>query len=203
VALIRVAFEPLPMARWGTLFHILLLESPDIRLEWMRVPFPRCDRPSLDGADVGLFLAPAGASPELASLDVAGGGLAVVLPAGHPLGRDDELRVADVIGETFLDGAMDPSWKAIWTLDAYRGGPPARTVGDVATTDDALELVAEGRAIALFPQFLTAGLAHPGLIWLPLVDGPHVAMQLVWRAAETRPAVHRLVDIARDLFAAG
>jgi DNA-binding transcriptional LysR family regulator len=201
MTVLRVAFHPVPMARWGSLFHILLLEAPDVRLQWAPRPFPSRDRSLLDGADVGVFLQPP-PHPELSSIDVGASRMAVVMAAGHRLGRVDELRVADVIDEPFLDDPrVDPAWKAFWTLDAYRGGPPTRVHGGVTGVEQAIEPVASGRAIATFPESLAAGLPHPGLIWLPLADGPRVAIRLVWRADERSPAVGRLVDIARALFA--
>jgi DNA-binding transcriptional LysR family regulator len=199
--MLKVAFQPLPVARWASLFHILLLESPDVRLEWVAVPFPRRDRPLLAGADVGLFLEPP-CDPLLSRLEVGSSGMAVLMPAGHRLGRADEVRVADILDEPFADDPMlHPEWKAFWTLDAYRGGPPPRRHPGVADPAAGIEAVAGGHVIATFPQFLADGLPHPGLIWMPLADGPRVAMCLVWRASETNLAVRRLVDIARDLFA--
>jgi DNA-binding transcriptional LysR family regulator len=136
---LKVAFDPLPVARWSALFHVLA--------------------------------------------------------------RHHELRVAEVLDEPFPDGReLHPAWKAFWTLDAQRGGAPP-SHADVADAEQGIELVAAGRAISTFPEELADGLPHPGLISLPLVDGPAVTTRLVWRADETNDAVHVLVDIARAMYA--
>ena len=121
---LRVAFETVPVARWGSLFHVLLLEQPDIQLEWIAMPFPRPDRPLLHGADVGLFLEPP-LDPTLRSLVVDTSRMAVLMAVGHPLAHHHELRVAEVLDEPFPDGdGAHPAWRAFWTLEPQRGGPP-------------------------------------------------------------------------------
>jgi DNA-binding transcriptional LysR family regulator len=197
---LRVAFDPLPVARWGALFHVLKLERPDVRLEWVPAAFPRSDRSRLDAADVGLFLEPQ-PEPGLHSLAVGVSRMVVVMAVGHRLARHHELRVAEVLDEPFPDGCeLDPAWRGFWTLDAQRGGPPPRSHAEVADPEQAFALVASGRAICTFPEALADGLPHPGLISLPLVDGPPVTTRLVWRAGETNGAVHALVDIARAMY---
>jgi DNA-binding transcriptional LysR family regulator len=198
---LKVAFDPLPVARWGALFHVLTLERPDVSLEWVTAAFPRSDRSLLDAADVGLFLEPQ-PEPGLHSLVVGVSRMVVVMAVGHRLARHHELRVAEVLDEPFPDGGeLDPAWKAFWTLDAQRGGAPPPSHAEVADREQVIALVAGGRAICTFPETLADGLPHPGLISLPLVDGPLVTTRLVWRADETNGAVHALVDIARAMYA--
>jgi DNA-binding transcriptional LysR family regulator len=58
-------------------------------------------------------------------------------------------------------------------------------------------VVASGAAIATVPASMSGGLPHPGVVALPLVDGPDVLTKLVWRAADDGdPAVAALVDLA-------
>jgi DNA-binding transcriptional LysR family regulator len=197
---LRVAFDPVPVARWGALFHVLLLERPELRLEWLPARFPQRDRSTLDGADVGLFLEPP-REPDLHTLTIGTSRMVVLMAAGHRLARHHELRLADVLGEPFPDGPdMHPAWRAFWTLDAHRGGPPPPSRVEVSTVEQALELVASGRAIATFAESLADGLPHPGVISLPLVHGPTITVRLVWRENEPNGAVHTLIDIARDMF---
>ena len=40
------------------------------------------------------------------------------------------------------------------------------------------------------------GLAHPGVIALPLRDGPHVRTRLVWHSHTDNPIVDALLDLA-------
>jgi len=197
---LRVAFDALPLARWGSLFHVLLLEQPGIRLEWLPREFPRDDRPLLDRADVGLFLEPP-REPGLEALSVGSSPMVVLMAAGHRLARHHELRVADVLGEPFPDAPhMHQEWRAFWSLDAYRGGPPPAARLDAGNVHSAITAIASGDAIATFPASLADGLPHPGVIWLPLIDGPTVATRLVWRAGDANPIIRTLVDIACDMF---
>jgi DNA-binding transcriptional LysR family regulator len=199
----RVAYEPLPVARWSALFHVLALERPEVRFVWQRRGFPTRGRHPLEDADVGLFLEPP-EHPGLAALTVGVSRMAVVMAVGHRLARyKHELRVTDVLGEPFPGHPdLHPEWRAFWSLDAYRGGPPADVVG-TAGADEALDVIASGAAVATFAESLADGLPHPGVISVPLVDGPPVRTRLVWRTAEEQGDLQHLLDIARDMYVEG
>jgi DNA-binding transcriptional LysR family regulator len=194
---VRVVFDArLPHARWGPLFHVFCLEQPGVRLEWQPTGFPTRDQSLLEGADVGLFLEPP-REPGLRRLTMDVSSMAVVVAAGHRLALNDELSVADVLDCPFPGGpSLDPEWTAFWTLDAQRGGPPRRTDDDVRSAEDGLDVVAAGRAIATIPARVAGGLAHPGVVAVPLSDGPRVRTRLVWRSDDGNPTVHSLVDLA-------
>src|ERR1700710_2589269 len=115
--MLRVAFMPLPMARWGTLFHVLTLERPGLRLAWQPTGFPTRNRHLLEGADVGLFLEPP-EEPGIAALTLGVSRICVVMAAGHRLARGNhELRVADVLDQPFPGHPdLHPEWAAFWSL---------------------------------------------------------------------------------------
>jgi DNA-binding transcriptional LysR family regulator len=193
---LRVAFEGgLPVGRFGPLFHVLCLEQPATRLEWTAVGFPTVSSPLLDGADVGLFTSPP-VTEGLSALTLDESPMFVAMAVGHPLARRGEVRVADILDEPFPAGPdLQPEWRAFWTLDSARGGPP-KVGGEVANIEDGLELVVSGRAIATVAAWVPDGLAHPGLIAVPLVDGPSVATRLVWHSNDDRAIVRALLDLA-------
>jgi DNA-binding transcriptional LysR family regulator len=195
---LRVAFEGgLPVGRFGPLFHVLCLEQPATRLEWTAVGFPTLSRGLLDGADVGLFIAPV-VTEELSALTLDESPMFVAMAVGHPLGRRGEVRVADILDEPFPAGPdLLPDWRAFWTLDAARGGPPKFCGGEVANAEDWLALVVLGRAIATVAGWVPDGLAHPGVIAVRLVDGPRVTTRLVWRSDDDLPIVRAFLDLAR------
>ena len=194
---VKIVFDArLPTARWGPLFHVFRLEHPAVRLEWQPSGFPIRGRPLLDGADAGLFIEP---PPEAGSsaltLDVSP--MVVLVAAGDRLAHSTELRVADILDRPFPGGPdLNPEWASFWTLDEQRGGPAPRTGDDVRSAEDALEVVAAGRAISTLPTWMADGLAHPGVIALPLSDGPLVRTRLVWRPHSDNPIVDALVDLA-------
>jgi DNA-binding transcriptional LysR family regulator len=186
----------LPQARWGPLFHVFRLEQPGVILDWRPTGYPTRGDPLLDGADVGLFLEPP-LEPGLGALTLEASPMVVVVAAGHPLAGYGELCVADILDQPFPGGPrLHPEWVAFWTLDQQRGGPPARTDDDVRTAEQGLEVVAEGRAIATLPASVAGGLEHPGVIALPLCDGPMVTTRLVWHATDDNPLVRALVELA-------
>jgi len=114
----------------------------------------------------------------------------VLMAAGHRLARHHELRVADVLAEPFPDAPhLHRVWRAFWSLDAYRGGPPPAAPLEAGNLQSGITLIARGDAIGTFPASLADGLPHPGVIWLPLIDGPMVATRLVWRAGDANPMI--------------
>jgi DNA-binding transcriptional LysR family regulator len=196
---LRVAFDAVPLARWGLLFHVLRLEQPSLSVDWQPLGFPTADRSLLDGADVGLFVQPP-AEPGLDTLVVETSEMTVVMAVGHPLGHTSELSIAEVLDQAFPGAPnVHPEWRAFWTLDEYRGCPPKVTDDEVQTAEQGLEVVVSGRAIATLPASVVDGLPHPGLVAVPLTDGPRVATCLVWRSGDTNPAVRGLIDLARDM----
>jgi len=197
VTRLSVAFNSgSPLARWGPLFHVFRLEQPDVRLDWRPVGLPTPGRLLLERADVGLFIQPP-QEADLRGLTLDTSAIHVVMAAGHRLAEPHELKVADILDEPFPGApALHPGWSAFWTLDEQRGAPAKRTDDDVRTAEDGLSVVAAERAIAIVPAWTAIALAHPGVVTLPLADGPSVATRLIWRAENNRPAVLALVELA-------
>jgi DNA-binding transcriptional LysR family regulator len=200
---LTVAFDALPFARWGPLFQVLCLEQPRARLNWLAVDYPTRERSLLEGAEVGLFLAPPHEAG-LSALTIEASQMLVLLAVGHRLGQHHELQVADVVDERFPFGHnLHPQWQAFWTLDAQRGAPAKLTDDRVENAQQWLQVVASGRAIATVAATVAWGLAHPGVVAVPLTDGPSVPTCLVWGSDTENPLVRCLVDLAaamtRDL----
>jgi DNA-binding transcriptional LysR family regulator len=194
---LRIVFDAgMPTARWAPLFHVFRLEHPDLHLEWQPTGFPTRGRPLLDGADVGLFIEPppeAGCSAF--TLDVSP--MIVLVAAGDRLAHHTEVRVADILDRPFPGGpSLNPEWTSFWMLDEQRGAPATRTADDVRSAADGLGVIAAGRAIATLPAWMADGLAHPGVIALPLRDGPPIRTRLVWHSSADDPIVDAIVDLA-------
>jgi hypothetical protein len=73
---------------------------------------------------------------------------------------------------------------------------PRLTNDRVENSEQALSVVARGRAIATSPATIAGGLPHPGVLAIPLRDGPRVATRLVWRSDDENPIVHSLIELA-------
>jgi DNA-binding transcriptional LysR family regulator len=195
---VRIAFDGrLPHARWGPLFHVFRIEQPEVELEWVPAMFPAAGRPTLAGADVGLFLEPV-ADPAMSILALDASPMVVIVAAGDPLAHRETIDVSDILDRPFPGAPrVHPDWTAFWTLDALRGGrPPERTGDDVTDAEGGLQVIASGRAIGTLPAWVADGLAHPGVISLPLRGAPKARTCLVWRSGDNRPAVRSLVDLA-------
>jgi DNA-binding transcriptional LysR family regulator len=195
---LTVAFdEGLPHARWGPLFHVFRLERSDVVLSWRAVGFPAGERSLLEDADVGIFVQPREETGmDMFTLDASP--MVALVAAGHRLADRSELIVADLIDERFPGGSgIVADWTSFWTLDEQRGAPPKRSEDHVTSAERGLEIVAAGRAITTVPVWLANCVTHPGVIALPISDGPRVVTRLVWRADDDNPAVRGLVDLAR------
>jgi DNA-binding transcriptional LysR family regulator len=194
---LTIAFNAfLPVARWGPLFHVLCLEQPRLTLEWQPVGFAAVGRSPLDGADVGLLVEPF-VGPGIDSLTIDSSPMVAIMAVGHPLARHDEISVADILDERFLDTQdLDPRWRAIWTLDERRGAPAKLLEPPVADANAALAAIASGAAIGTVPEWAANGLHHPGVVSVALRDGPPVATRLVWRSNDDTPVVRALIDLA-------
>jgi DNA-binding transcriptional LysR family regulator len=193
---LRVALDAWPLGSWGPLFHVLRLEQPAMRLEWRRTGFPTPEHSLLQSADVGLFVEPPH-EDGLSTLTIETGQMLVLVAVGHRLAQNRGLRVADILDQPFPGcPSLHPQWRAFWTLDAQRSGPPPWTDDRVESAEDALAVVASGRAIATIPATVAGGVPHPGVVAIPLCDGPRVATRLVWRSDEENPTVHSLIELA-------
>jgi len=150
----------------------------------------------LDGADAGLFVEPPPEEGRSAlTLDLSP--MVVIVAAGDRLAHNTELRVADILDRPFPGGPdLDPEWTSFWTLDEQRGGPASRTSDDVRSASEGVEVIAAGRAIGTLPSWMADGLAHPGVLALPLRDGPQVRTSLVWHSDADNPTVDALLDLA-------
>jgi DNA-binding transcriptional LysR family regulator len=194
---LTIAFDAfLPVARWGPLFHVLCLEQPQLTFEWQPVGFPTVGRSALDDAEVGLLVEPL-VGPGLDSLTLDSSPMVAIMAVGHPLARHDEISVAEILDEQFLNSpALDPRWRAIWTLDDRRGAPAKLIEPPVADADAGLAAIASGAAIGTVPEWAAGGLRHPGVVSVALSDGPSVATRLVWRSNDENPVVRALIDLA-------
>ena len=192
---LRIAFDAfLPVARWGPLFHVLCLEQPRLTLEWRPVGFPTVGRSPLDDADVGLLVAALG-GPRLDSLTIESSPVVAIMAVGHPLARHDDLAVADILDERFLDvQGLEPRWRAVWTLDDRRGAPAKLT--DPVPDADARMAIASGAAIGTVPGWAATGLTHPGIVSVALRDAPSGPPRLVWHSDDGNPVVRALIDLA-------
>jgi DNA-binding transcriptional LysR family regulator len=108
-----------------------------------------------DALDLAL-VAPAGRPPKgLVVRPLASDPLLVACAPGHPLAAHDQLDLADLAGEPFVD--FQPDWGLRMLVDQQlaEAGLDRHTALEVNDVPTLLELVAHGFGVALVPQVVT------------------------------------------------
>jgi DNA-binding transcriptional LysR family regulator len=187
----------------GDLFPRFTVAHPDVTIEWRELGYPTLTpREWLGDADAAvIWFAPTG--PGLNSQPIRSSPLVVAMTDTHPLAGCSELRVADVLDQTFpgIVDWCDPGWLGYWGLDTYRGGPARRTGDGAVTPEEVASIVASGRAITTVPAIVAVPFAHLGIRAIPLIDADPAVLTLVWPDGATSPLVRELADLARRIHA--
>jgi DNA-binding transcriptional LysR family regulator len=187
----------------GDLFPRFTARHPEVAIEWRELGYPTlAPREWLGDSDTALiWFAPTG--PGLSSQPIRSSPLVVAMTETHPLADRSELRVADVLDETFpgIVDWCDPDWLSYWGLDAYRGGPARRTDDGAVTPAEVASIVASGRAITTVPAIVAVPFAHLGIRAIPLIDAEPAVLTLVWPEGAATPLVEELAEVARLLHA--
>ncbi|MFJ4858775.1 LysR family transcriptional regulator [Streptomyces sp. NPDC088730] len=113
-------------------------------------------------------------------------GRVAVLPRGHRLAAREELRMADLAGETL------PRWKGVPEGGDGVIGGSGPEIADVAQMT---QLIMLGRTIAILPRSSVEPV-HPGLVCRPVADAPPSRMVVAWSRLDQRPLVASFVDAA-------
>lgn len=114
---------------------------------------------------------------------------------------DNELASRDSV--TLADLARFPlalnSRSGTTTVDLW---PPAARPSEVVpvhNTDEWLVVVAAGLAVGVTSTATESAYPHPGVVYLPLTDGPALPVWLVWPESATHPEVGTLIRYIAEL----
>jgi DNA-binding transcriptional LysR family regulator len=186
----------------GDLFARFQAEHPEATIEWRQLGYPTLEpRSWLGDSDVGLiWFAPT--APGLSRQAVRSSPLVVAMHQRHRLADREELRVEDVLEETFpgVVDWCDPGWLGYWGLDAYRGAPARRTDDGAVTPEEVASIVASGRAITTVPAIVAVPFAHLGIRAVPLIDADPAVLMLVWPEGAATRLVEDLTGLAGVLY---
>ena len=177
------------------------LAYPDVVVRYRELPFPGRDTSSwLGEVDVAACHRPP-SHPEVWSRPLRYERRIALLPAGHRLAAAGELRVQDVIDETFVgfSATVDPGWAGFWSLDDHRGAPPASITADrVGSPQEVLASLAAGAGITLVPEAAALILSSivDGVVAAPIADAARVEISLVGHVDRRNPLVQCLLDFA-------
>ncbi|EDY64908.2 LysR family transcriptional regulator [Streptomyces pristinaespiralis] len=153
--------------------------------------------------DLALSLAahaPTARDPRFALVPLLADPLEVALPAGHPLARSEDLRLADLSGEPWIFGGSGP-WSEITLAACDAAGFVPEQAHSAAGWPAILAMVEAGMGVALVPR-MAAG-RREGVLTRPLgADRPrrHV-LAAVRRGSESAPGVARVLDALREVAA--
>ncbi|MEU1722229.1 LysR family transcriptional regulator [Nonomuraea sp. NPDC005692] len=117
----------------------------------------------------------------------------VALPAGHRLAGRMEVGLAELAGEPFVAlprtaGPMRDFW-----LAADRRTGPALVGAEAETAEEAFEVVASGRAVALVSAGNAELYRRDDVVARPVTGLPPSRLAIVWRRDDRRPSVRALV----------
>jgi DNA-binding transcriptional LysR family regulator len=126
----------------------------------------------------------------------------VLAPKSHPLASREQLRVEEVLDETFigLHPLTDPGWAGFWSLDDHRGGPPVSVTRDRAINpQEVLASLAVRRAITTVPATVAGIIVSvlPSVVAIPLQGADPCSIVLVGHQARSNRLVSALVAFAR------
>jgi DNA-binding transcriptional LysR family regulator len=197
---------PPPTISAPELFAAFAEAQPEAELSFQDLPFPRGRTATwLEEVDIAFCHAPA---PDLRveMLALRSEPRTVVVQRSHQLARGAQLRVADVLDETFVSYHPDvqPEWAGFHSLDDHRGGPPlSMTVDRAATSLQMLGVMTTRRAITTVP-LCDAKLVEqvmPTLAALPILDASPAVLSLVWVPGGSNALLDALLAVARSLAA--
>jgi DNA-binding transcriptional LysR family regulator len=121
----------------------------------------------------------------------------VALAARHHLADRPSVTAADLVDEPLAIGrSADVAWQGFWSLDAFRGGKPARAITYTTSQTEELEIVAAGLACSVTSAAGSRYVRHPNVRYIPIEDAPPSMLALAWRRDARTPAVERFREIA-------
>lgn len=178
------------------------IEAPDIHLEFrgeMLGPvLIECVRDRV--LDLAVLRPAHPTGPDLAQVALRAERLVAVVPSGHPLAGEDEIRLAELAGESFVTYPSDHrSTMYPRVLEACRaaGFVPDEVV-EVGETCTLVVLVAAGLGVSLVPDSVRA-LRLDGVAYVPVGEpSVEVPLALVHRS-EASPAALTVAAIVADV----
>lgn len=149
--------------------------------------------------DVGLVCADT-ASPGLRSEPLWREALFVVLPADHPLARDNAVDPARLTGQTLMTSRSDLGGVERLFQAALAEPPLLALLPTEADRETLFNLVALGFGLAM-TSASALGAYYPGVVYRPLLGCENaIAYAALWRDDNRKPALTHFLRAARSSF---
>jgi DNA-binding transcriptional LysR family regulator len=124
-----------------------------------------------------------------------------VLPTGHPLAGQEQLRLADLADEPWVvtERSSWPPWHRKYHSDFREAGFEPKIVQRASSVQNLLGLVAAGVGVTRLAQSAHS-LRRSGVEFVPLA-GDNAQTEVVWLPQGTKPALQRLLEVVTELAA--
>ena len=119
----------------------------------------------------------------------------------HPLAEASAVTLEQAVAEPLVIARKTtPEWDDFWLLCRQRGGRPrvGATAGSIV---EELETVAAGSAATFFPASAARHNNHPGVRFLPIIDGPVTTVALAWRDKGLSATARAFIDVVDQVVA--
>lgn len=124
----------------------------------------------------------------------------LIVPVTHRLAGKESISPDDLVGEGLLDCPRAvPAWDEFWRLSA---APTGVTSVEGFDFEEKLELVAEGRAVLLWPAGDRRAALHPDLTTVPIDGIEPCQVVMIARAGDPNPLVRAFRESALARVAA-
>jgi LysR family transcriptional regulator, benzoate and cis,cis-muconate-responsive activator of ben and cat genes len=177
---------------------------PDVDIRWRELPFPSLTTKRwLAGVDLAVCHRPP-ADPDTWTLTLREEPRVVLAGRSHPLAGREEVCVEGVLDQTFLGlhPSIEPEWAGFWSLNAHRGGPPARvTVDRARNPHEVLAALPIREAITTAPASVAAlTVGHlTGVVAIPLHGADPAVITLSGHTTRENPVVAEMVAFAAQV----
>ncbi|WP_306318669.1 MULTISPECIES: LysR family transcriptional regulator [unclassified Streptomyces] len=122
----------------------------------------------------------------------------VLVPAEHRLAGKESVTLDDIAGEPLPRMAGDPSWDAFWRFDPRPDGSRAPDGPVIEAIEDKVELVADGRALAISVAGLRSHALRSDIAEVALEGVEPCQVALVTRVGDRGRLVADFKEVARD-----
>lgn len=176
---------------------------PGIEIRYRELPFPTSPttRWLADVDVVACHLPPPGADiwvrPLMSEARV------VLAPRRHRLSAREELKLEEVLEETFIGfaPAVDGEWAGFWSLDDHRGAPPEHVTGDCAANpQEVLAALAMSDAITTVPASVSRVISNflATVAVIPLQGAAPSTIALAGHAGRANELIEILLGFPTD-----
>ncbi len=177
---------------------------PGIDFRYRELPFPTLPTSGwIADVDIAVCHAPP-VSEDVWSHPLRREVRAMLAPGKHRFAERDEVKVAEVLDETFigLHPTVAPAWAGFWSLDDHRGQPPRDSTPDrAANPHEVLAALAVRDAITTVPSSVAAVILNvlSGIAAVPVADAAPCTIMLVGHADRRNPLVASVLRFARRI----